>query len=54
LRRRKDARYTHPSEQVRVKKADRLRIVQMPVVREVAPQQAESQAAKQAPTGGQA
>jgi len=29
LRKRKDSRYTNPSEQVRVKKADRLRIVQM-------------------------
>jgi NADH-quinone oxidoreductase subunit J len=29
LRKRKDSRFIHPSEQVRVKKADRLRIVQM-------------------------
>jgi NADH-quinone oxidoreductase subunit J len=32
LRRRKDSRYLNPSEQVRVKKGDRLRIVQMPPV----------------------
>jgi NADH-quinone oxidoreductase subunit J len=32
LRRRKDSRYLNPSEQVRVKKSDRLRIVQMPPV----------------------
>ena len=32
LRRRKDSRYQNPSEQVRVKKADRLRIVKMPPV----------------------
>ncbi len=54
LRKRKDARYTSPSEQVRVKKADRLRIVQMQPVREVAPPPADTQAASQAPTGGQA
>ena len=54
LRKRKDARYTSPSEQVRVKKADRLRIVQMQPVREVAPPQADTQAASKAPTGGQA
>jgi NADH-quinone oxidoreductase subunit J len=54
LRKRKDSRYTNPAEQVRVKKADRLRIVQMPVVREAAPQPADGQAAQQAPTGGHA
>jgi NADH-quinone oxidoreductase subunit J len=32
LRRRKDSRYQDPSQQVRVRKADRLRIVQMPPV----------------------
>jgi len=32
LRRRKDSRYQNPSQQVRVKKSDRLRIVQMPPV----------------------
>jgi NADH-quinone oxidoreductase subunit J len=37
LRRRKDSRYMNPSEQVRVRKADRVRLVQMPVVVEPAP-----------------
>jgi NADH-quinone oxidoreductase subunit J len=32
LRKRKDSRYLNPSEQVRAKKADRVRIVQMPPV----------------------
>jgi NADH-quinone oxidoreductase subunit J len=32
LRRRKDSRYLDPGEQVKAKKADRLRIVQMPPV----------------------
>jgi NADH-quinone oxidoreductase subunit J len=32
LRRRKDSRYLNPSEQVRAKKADRVRLVQMPPV----------------------
>jgi NADH-quinone oxidoreductase subunit J len=35
LRRRKDSRYINPSEQVRAKKADRVRIVQMKPVVEV-------------------
>jgi len=34
LRRRKDSRYLNPSEQVRAKKADRLRIIKMDAVRE--------------------
>ncbi|MBI5257347.1 MAG: NADH-quinone oxidoreductase subunit J [Burkholderiales bacterium] len=46
LRRRKDSRYQNPSQQVLVKKADRLRIVKMaPVV--------DAPAAPQAPTGEQ-
>lgn len=56
LRRRKDSRYVNPADQVRVKKADRLRIVQMPAVVEapaVAPQDAAS-AAQPAAKGGQA
>jgi NADH-quinone oxidoreductase subunit J len=45
LRRRKDSRYIDPSEQVRARKADRLRIVQMPPVIEPPP-------APPAPPGG--
>jgi NADH-quinone oxidoreductase subunit J len=45
LRRRKDSRYIDPSEQVRARKADRLRIVQMPPVIEPPP-------VPPAPTGG--
>jgi len=37
LRRRKDSRYLNPSQQVHVKKADRVRLVQMPPVIEPAP-----------------
>jgi NADH-quinone oxidoreductase subunit J len=37
LRRRKDSRYLDPSEQIRARKADRLRIVQMPPVIEPPP-----------------
>jgi len=37
LRRRKDSRYLDPTEQVRARKADRLRIVQMPPVIEPPP-----------------
>jgi NADH-quinone oxidoreductase subunit J len=45
LRRRKDSRYLDPSEQIRARKADRLRIVQMPPVIEPPP-------APPAPPGG--
>jgi NADH-quinone oxidoreductase subunit J len=45
LRRRKDSRYVDPGEQVRARKADRLRIVQMPPVIEPPP-------APPAPPGG--
>ena len=51
LRRRKDSKYQNPSEQVRVKSRDRVRIVQMqPVVEVVAPAAA-SPAAPAAGTG---
>ena len=36
LRQRKDSRYQDPSEQVKAKKADRMRIIKMPPVVEVA------------------
>jgi NADH-quinone oxidoreductase subunit J len=45
LRRRKDSRYIDPAEQVKARKADRLRIVQMPPVIEPPPAPPE-------PTGG--
>jgi NADH-quinone oxidoreductase subunit J len=45
LRRRKDSRYLDPSDQIRARKADRLRIVQMPPVVEPPP-------APPAPSGG--
>jgi NADH-quinone oxidoreductase subunit J len=48
LRRRKDSRYLDPSEQVRARKADRLRIVQMPPVIEPPP----APPAPPAPPGG--
>jgi NADH-quinone oxidoreductase subunit J len=47
LRQRKDSRYQNPSEQVRVKKGDRLRVVAMPAV-------VERPAASTKPEGGQA
>ncbi|WP_119155766.1 NADH-quinone oxidoreductase subunit J [Caldimonas tepidiphila] len=50
MRRRKDSRWTDPAEQVRVTKAQRLRIVNVPVAREAAAS-TEQQAA---PNGGQA
>lgn len=50
LRRRKDSHYMNPSEQVRVKKADRLRIIKMDAVRETPSDAAASEAA----TKGQA
>jgi len=40
LRRRKDSKYIDPSEQVRAKKADRVRIVRMPPTVELPPQPA--------------
>ncbi|WP_281914972.1 NADH-quinone oxidoreductase subunit J [Caldimonas thermodepolymerans] len=50
MRKRKDSRYVDPSRQVKVKKADRLRIVSMqPEV-----QRAAAPADNQTPTGGQA
>jgi len=49
LRRRKDSRYQDPAEQVKVRKADRLRVVQMPPV--VDAPAAASQAAPE-PKGG--
>lgn len=51
LRRRKDSKYVDPSQQVKVKKADRLRVVQMAA--EVAPPPAAPDAAPEA-TGGKA
>jgi NADH-quinone oxidoreductase subunit J len=42
LRRRKDSRYLNPSEQIKAKKADRLRIVQMKPVVEPPPPAADS------------
>jgi len=50
LRRRKDSKYVNPADQVKVKKADRLRVVQM------APEVAPAPAAPESPaaTGGQA
>jgi len=48
LRRRKDSRYQNPSEQVRVKKADRLRVIK------VAPQVEVPAAAETSNNGGQA
>ena len=47
LRRRKDSKYIDPSEQVKVKKADRVRIVKMPPTIELPPAPPEA-------TGGQA
>ena len=52
LRKRKDSRYVDPADQVRVKKADRLRIVQMKS--ETPAPAAPEAAAPQATTGGQA
>ncbi|WP_295646658.1 NADH-quinone oxidoreductase subunit J [uncultured Methylibium sp.] len=46
LRRRKDSKYVDPSEQVKVRKADRVRVLQMEPERAPAP-------APAAPTGGQ-
>ena len=40
LRRRKDSKYIDPSEQVKAKKADRVRIVRMPPTVELPPQPA--------------
>ena len=37
LRTRKDSKYVNPSDQVRVKARDRVRIVQMPVTRAAQP-----------------
>jgi NADH-quinone oxidoreductase subunit J len=37
MRRRKDSRYQNPSEQVKARKADRLRIVKIPAQQEAAP-----------------
>jgi NADH-quinone oxidoreductase subunit J len=51
LRRRKDVRGQNPSEQVKAKKADRLRIVKMDAVREVASVPAAAPAADAAPKG---
>ena len=52
LRRRKDSRYIDPAEQVRAKKADRVRIIKMkPVVEAPA---AAAQAPEAAPQGGKA
>ncbi len=51
LRRRKDVRGQNPSEQVKAKKADRLRIVKMDAVREVASVSAAAPAADAAPKG---
>jgi NADH-quinone oxidoreductase subunit J len=42
LRRRKDSRFLDPTEQVKARKADRLRIVQMPPVIEPPPAPTES------------
>jgi NADH-quinone oxidoreductase subunit J len=47
LRKRKDSRYVNPSDQVRVKARDRVRIVQMPVTRAAQP------AADEAPAAGE-
>jgi NADH-quinone oxidoreductase subunit J len=47
LRRRKDSKYINPSEQVKAKKADRVRIVKMPPTVELPPAPSEA-------TGGQA
>ena len=47
LRRRKDSKYINPSEQVKAKKADRVRIVKMPPTIELPPAPPEA-------TGGQA
>jgi NADH-quinone oxidoreductase subunit J len=54
LRRRKDSRYLNPSQQVRAKKADRLRIVKMAPVREVPSATPEVTSAEAAPKGSQA
>ncbi len=51
LRQRKDSRYTNPSEQVRARKADRLRIVQMPPVIEPPPAPPEPPAGGALPGG---
>jgi NADH-quinone oxidoreductase subunit J len=45
LRKRKDSRYVNPSDQVRVKARDRVRIVQMPVTRAAQPVADEAPAA---------
>jgi NADH-quinone oxidoreductase subunit J len=47
LRARKDSKYVHPSDQVRVKARDRVRIVQMPVTRAAQP------VIEQAPAAGE-
>ncbi|MCM5678369.1 NADH-quinone oxidoreductase subunit J [Schlegelella sp. S2-27] len=52
MRRRKDSRYVDPADQVKVKKADRLRIV--PMKPEVQGSSAAAAAESQATTGGQA
>ena len=52
LRRRKDSRYQNPSEQVRVKKADRLKVVKLAPTIEVPATPAAD--APTTPTGGQA
>jgi NADH-quinone oxidoreductase subunit J len=53
LRRRKDSKYQNPSDQVRVRAADRVRIVQMkPEVEVVAPAPDPAVAAAAAPAGG--
>jgi NADH-quinone oxidoreductase subunit J len=54
LRRRRDARYMDPSEQVRVKKADRLRVLKMPAVVEPPAAPAADAAAAPAAGGAQA
>jgi NADH-quinone oxidoreductase subunit J len=51
LRRRKDSKYVDPASQVKVKKADRLRIVQMPPV---VPPQPLAKGGDEAKAGGQA
>jgi NADH-quinone oxidoreductase subunit J len=54
LRHRKDSRSQTPSEQIKVKKADRLRIIQMQPVKPLAAQQAAAEAAPAADAKGQA
>lgn len=46
LRQRKDSRYLDPSQQVKAKKADRVRLVQMPAVVEAAPAAAKAEEGK--------